>query len=67
MSDGKPVLNTDDIYVCGIEKATYEELLKIGKKKNVSVTDVVSEALRKVIIDNAKLSETTEKKILTEG
>lgn len=57
----------DDVFVLGIEKATYEELLAIAKAKGVSVTDVTAEALRRAITDSRGVNESKERKILCEG
>lgn len=63
MSD--PKLNMNDLFVMGIEKDTYQELLDIAKKQGKSVNEVTSAALRKAI-DQSKGLEESKKKILTE-
>ena len=60
-------LNMKDLFVMGIEKETYQELLEIARKQGKSVNDVTSDALRKVIEQNKGLQESRQKKLLMEG
>jgi len=66
MSEQRPNA-LDDIFVMGIGKETYEELLEIAKKKGISVTDEVSRAIKKHVESQKNIGETTEKRVLLEG
>ena len=59
-------VNMSDLFVMGIEKSTYQELLDIAKKEGKTVNEVTSEALRKVIEQSKGLHE-SKKKMLMEG
>ena len=54
-----------DLFVMGIEKETYEELLDIARKQGKTVNEVTSDALRKAIDQSKGLQES--KKLLMEG
>jgi len=60
-------VNMSDLYVMGIEKETYRDLLEIAKKQGKSVNDVTSDALKKVIEQSKGLQESRSKKLLMEG
>jgi len=60
-------VNLGDLYVMGIEKETYKDLLDIARKQGKTVNDVTSEALKKVIDQNKGLQESKQKKLLMEG
>jgi hypothetical protein len=57
----------DDIFVLGIEKSTYDELLVIAKAKGLSVNDVTAAALRQAIADSKGVNESKTRKMLCEG
>ena len=57
----------DDVFLMGVEGDTYKELLNIAKKEQKSVSEVVSEALKKKIEDAKVVKESTERKLLLEG
>jgi len=65
MSDKE--VKMSDLFVMGIEKDTYQELLDIAKKQGKSVNEVTSEALRKAIDQSKGLQESKQKKVLMEG
>mgnify|MGYP006277161103 CR=1 FL=1 len=64
MSNEKNPLS--DIFMMGVGKETYEKMLEIAKKKNKSVAEVASEALRQHIDDESKLNESRERRVLTD-
>jgi predicted HicB family RNase H-like nuclease len=55
-----------DIFMMGIEKETYEEMLEIAKKKNKSVAEVASQAIREHLQTEKGLNESTQRRILTD-
>lgn len=57
-------LSMNDLFVMGIEKETYDELLDIAKKQGKSVNEVTSDALRRAIEQSKGLQESKQKKIL---
>jgi hypothetical protein len=58
-------LKLNDLFVMGVERETYEELLDIAKKQGKTVNEVTSDALKRVIDQSKGLSES--KKLLMEG
>lgn len=62
MNDSKNPLG--DAYIMGIEAETYRALLEIARQESKSVADVTSEALRRYIVDKAKMTESTERRVL---
>lgn len=60
-------VNMGDLYVMGIEKDTYKDLLEIARKQGKTVNDVTSDALKKVIEQSKGLQESKTKKLLMEG
>jgi hypothetical protein len=60
-------MSADGLYVMGIDKATYEELLELAKKEGKSVNEITSDALRRAILGSKDLKESKEKKLLCEG
>lgn len=56
----------NDIFMMGVEKDTYEQMLEVAKRKNKSVAEVASEALRKHLESERGLNESRERKILTD-
>lgn len=56
-----------DLFVMGVERQTYEELLDIAKKEGKTVNEVTSDALRKAIEQSKGLQESKSKKMLMEG
>lgn len=58
----------NDLYLMGIEKETYEQLLSVARKENKTVAEVASEALRLKIQKEREMNESRlEKKLLCEG
>ena len=55
-----------DIFMMGVEKETYEEMLEVAKRKNKSVAEIASEALRNHLQNEKGLNESRERKILTD-
>ncbi len=58
----------NDLYLMGIEKETYEQLLSVARKENKTVAEVASEALRLKIQKERDMTESRlEKQLLCEG
>jgi hypothetical protein len=55
-----------DIFMMGIEKETYDEMLEIAKRKNKSVAEVASEALREHLQNEKSLNESRQRRVLTD-
>lgn len=55
-----------DIFMMGIEKETYEQMLEIAKRKNKSVAEVASEALREHLHNENTLQESKQRRVLTD-
>jgi hypothetical protein len=55
-----------DIFMMGIEKETYDEMLEIAKRKNKSVAEVASEALREHLQNEKNLNESRQRRVLTD-
>jgi predicted HicB family RNase H-like nuclease len=56
-----------DLFVMGVERETYEELLDMAKKQGKTVNEVTSDALRSAIEQSKGLQESKSKKVLMEG
>ena len=55
-----------DIFMMGIEKETYDEMLEIAKRKNKSVAEVACEALREHLQNEKNLNESRQRRVLTD-
>ena len=62
----KDVKELDDIHMMGFDQATYEQLLKIARQENKSVSEVASEALKRHLEEKSQTKK-TEKRLLVEG
>jgi hypothetical protein len=63
MSDKKDL---GDIIMIGIHEADMSGLMDIAKKQKKTVVEVASDAIRKHVENNLGISESREKRLLTE-
>jgi hypothetical protein len=55
------------IYMAGIDQETYQKLLEIAKRDNISVSEAMSRVMNKGLTQANLKESSKEKKLLVEG